>query len=52
MGSAMRMRADYSAAELRPLAKLSKDANQSRRFLSLAAVLDGMTAPAGIRPQS
>jgi transposase len=43
MGSAVKMRADVSAAELRRLAKISKDANQSRRLLSLAAVLDGMS---------
>jgi transposase len=43
MGSAVRMRADFSAAQLRRLAKISKDANQSRRLLSLAAVLDGMS---------
>jgi len=42
MGSAIEMRADYSAAELRRLAKGSKDSKQSRRLLSLAAVLDGM----------
>ena len=36
------LREDYSAAELRRLAALSKNANQSRRLLSLAAVLDGM----------
>ena len=34
-------REDYSAAELRRLAKRSKDANQSRRLLSLAAVREG-----------
>jgi transposase len=56
MGSAVKMRTDFSAAELRRLAKISKDANQSRRLakiskdanqsrrlLSLAAVLDGMS---------
>ncbi|CAH2394577.1 hypothetical protein MES4922_110021 [Mesorhizobium ventifaucium] len=42
MGSAVKMRTDYSAAELRRLAKISKDVNRSRRLLSLAAVLDGM----------
>lgn len=42
MGSAVTMRTDYSAAELRRLAKETKDVNQSRRLLSLAAVLDGM----------
>ena len=29
MGSAVKMRTDYSAAELRRLAKASKDANQT-----------------------
>lgn len=43
MGSAIEMRADYTAAELRRLAKSSKDSKQSRRLLSLAAVLDGMS---------
>jgi transposase len=42
MASAVNLREDYSAAELRRLAALSKNANQSRRLLSLAAVLDGM----------
>lgn len=42
MGSAVALRMDYSAAELRRLARLSKDARQSSRLLSLAAVLDGM----------
>jgi transposase len=36
------MRTDYSAAGLRRLAKETKSVNQSRRLLSLAAVLDGM----------
>jgi transposase len=42
MGSAVKMRTDYSAGELRRLARLSKDSRQSSRLLSLAAVLDGM----------
>jgi len=42
MASAVELRTDYSAADLRRLAAASKDANQSRRLLSLAAVLDGM----------
>jgi transposase len=42
MASAVPLRMDYSAAELRRLAASSKHANQSRRLLSLAAVLDGM----------
>lgn len=43
MGSAVKMRTDYSAGELRRLARVSKDANQSRRLLSLAGILDGMS---------
>src|SRR5258708_34029378 len=42
MPSAVSLREDYSARELRALARWSKDANQSRRLLSLAAVQDGM----------
>jgi transposase len=42
MGSAVQVRTDYSAAALRRLARISKDTRQSRRLLSLAAVLDGM----------
>jgi transposase len=42
MPSAVRLREDYSAVKLRRLARRSKDVNQSRRLLSLAAVLDGM----------
>ncbi len=42
MGSAVSLREDYSASELRHLAAATKDANQSRRLLSLAAVRDGL----------
>ncbi len=42
MASSVELRTDFSAAELRRLAAASKHANQSRRLLSLAAVLDGM----------
>jgi Winged helix-turn helix len=42
MPSAVRLREDYSAKELRALARRSKDVNQSRRLLSLAGVRDGM----------
>ena len=42
MPSALPLRTDYSPADLRRLAKKTKDNNQSRRLLSLAAVLDGM----------
>ena len=40
--TAVSLREDYSAAELRRLASATRNANQSRRLLSLAAVLDGM----------
>ena len=42
MPSAVRLREDYSAEEIRGLARRSKTVNQSRRLLSLAAVRDGM----------
>ena len=42
MPAAVKMRTDYSAHELRRLPAATKNANQSRRLLSLAAVLDGM----------
>jgi transposase len=42
MPSAVRLREDHSAEELRALARRSRDVNQSRRLLSLAAVRDGM----------
>jgi len=43
MASAVSLRADYSAAGLRQLARGAKNAKQSRRLLSLAAVLEGMS---------
>lgn len=43
MGSPVSLWPDYSPAQLRQLARYSKDTNQSRRLLSLAAVLDGMS---------
>ena len=42
MAAAVKFRTDYSASDLRRPAAASKHANQSRRLLSLAAVLDGM----------
>jgi transposase len=42
MPSAVRLRDDYSAEDLRALARRSRDVNQSRRLLSLAGVRDGM----------
>jgi len=46
MGAAVRVREDFSAAELRRLAKTAEDADQARRLLSLAAVRDGMSREA------
>jgi transposase len=43
MPSAVRVRTDFKPSELRRLAASSKHANQSRRLLSLAAVLEGMS---------
>ena len=46
MPSAVKLRADYSAEEL-GAGRRSKDVNQSRRLLSLAAVRDGMSRVGG-----
>ena len=49
MPSAVRLRENYSAEDLRGLARRSKDVGQSRRLLSLAGVLDGMDPGAAAR---
>ena len=41
MPAAVKLREDFSSDQLRALARWSKDVNQSRRLLSLAAVRDG-----------
>jgi len=41
MGRAIGVRADYTAGEVRRLAKQAKDGAQARRLLAIAAVLDG-----------
>ncbi len=43
MPAAITVQTDLSAHELRRLAATTKNANQSRRLLSIAAVLDGMS---------
>jgi transposase len=43
MPASISLRTDFSAAELRRLAKSAKTNSQGRRLLSLAAVLDGMS---------
>jgi transposase len=49
MPSAVRLREDYSAEELRTLARRSKAVSRSRRLLSLAAVRDGMDRAAAAK---
>ena len=49
MLSAIRSREDYSAEELRTLARRSKEVSQSLRLLSLAAVRDGMDRAAAAK---
>ncbi len=41
MGTAIALRADYTADDLQRLAKASADAKQTRRLLALAAIYDG-----------
>ena len=41
MGQAITVRTDFTAGEVRRLAKRAKDAAQARRLLAIAAVLDG-----------
>ena len=41
MAAAIGLRIDYTADELRRLAKASRDAKQTRRLLALAAIYDG-----------
>lgn len=43
MARAIALRPDFSATELRRLARLSKDAAQARRLLALAAIYGGDT---------
>ncbi len=42
MATAVILRRDFTASELRRLAATTRNASQSRRLLSLAAVVDGM----------
>ena len=41
MGRAVSLRDDFDGSDLRRLARLSKDAGQSRRLLALAEIYDG-----------
>lgn len=49
MPAAVALRADFDAVELRALARRCRDAKQSRRLLSIAAVYDGMSRGAAAR---
>ena len=42
MGKAVDIRTDFTADDLRSLARKTKNTTQSRRLLSLAAIVDGM----------
>ena len=46
MSAALRLREDYDARHLRALAKASRDANQTRRLLALAAIYEGASRSA------
>jgi hypothetical protein len=46
MSAALRLREDYDARHLRALAKASRDANQTRRLLALAAIDEGASRSA------
>ena len=41
MGATIGLREDFGSADLRVLARSSKDANQARRLLALAVIYDG-----------
>jgi putative transposase len=46
MSAAVRLREDYNARRRRALAKASRDANQTRRLLALAAIYEGASRSA------
>jgi transposase len=41
MGSAVELRVDYTAEQVRDLARRSSDADQTRRLLALAVIYEG-----------
>lgn len=49
MGSAVRLRDDFQAAQLRDLAKAADCADQTRRLLALAEIYDGRSRTAAAR---
>jgi transposase len=49
MGVAVRLRGDFTASQLRGLAKTSRNADQIRRLLALAEIYDGRSRSAAAR---
>ena len=49
MSAALRLREDYGARDLRALARGTRDANQTRRLLALAAIYEGRSRGAAGR---
>ncbi len=49
MAAAIGLRGDYTADDLRRLAKASRDAKQTRRLLALAAIYEGSSRSAAAR---
>lgn len=49
MAAAIGLRADFDSARVRAFAKVSRDADQTRRLLSLAVIYDGGTRSAAAR---
>ena len=49
MSAALRLREDYGARELRALARGSRDVDQTRRLLVLAAIYEGASRGAARR---
>ena len=49
MAAAIRLRPDYSADDVRGLAKVSRDAKQTRRLLALASIYEGGSRTAAAR---
>jgi hypothetical protein len=45
MGPAIQLCSDYSAEDLRRLARSSRDAEQTRRLLALASIYEGSSRP-------
>jgi hypothetical protein len=49
MGHSVAVRCDYTSGQIRALAKRCRDADQARRLLSIAAVVDGASRAAAAK---